>query len=104
MQGFVKDYFNTLSKLKCWTGSPADQSKVIMKCFAPSSIPVLSALAKQFAVFDHWFCAVPSQTWCNRAFWHAATSWGWVDNPPLHDDAPWDLDTWAKFTKGKNSI
>jgi phospholipase C len=101
MQGFVRDYFNTISKLKCWKGSAADQSKVIMKCFVPSSIPVLNALAKQFAVFDHWFCAVPSQTWCNRAFWHAATSWGWVDNPPVHDDAPWDLDTWAKFTKGK---
>lgn len=31
-------------------------------------------------MFDHWFCSVPSQTWCNRAFWHAATSWGHVIN------------------------
>ena len=100
MKGFVKDYFNTLSELKCWNGNAGDQSKVIMQCFAPSSIPVLSALATQFAVFDHWYCAVPSQTWCNRAFWHAATSWGWVDNPKAHGDAPWDLDAWAEFTKG----
>ena len=71
-----------------------------MQCFTPSSIPVLSALAQQFAVFDHWFCAVPSQTWCNRAFWHAATSWGWVNNPPLHGDAPWNLDEWAESSKG----
>ena len=28
-----------------------------MQCFAPISIPVLNALAQQFAVFDHWFCA-----------------------------------------------
>jgi phospholipase C len=93
MQGFIKDYFNTLSALSKWTGSPADQSPEIMKCFTPSSIPVLSSLAKNFAVFDHWFCAVPSQTWCNRAFWHAATSWGWVNNPGL--DGPWGLDAWA---------
>lgn len=100
MQGFVKDYFNTLTELKDWSGSPADQSPVIMNCFAPSSIPVLSALATQFAVFDHWFCALPSQTWSNRAFWHAATSWGWVDNPPAEGKAPWDLDSWAKFSAG----
>jgi phospholipase C len=100
MQGFVKDYFNTLTALPEWTGSAADQSKAIMQCFAPSSIPVLTSLAQQFGVFDHWFCAVPSQTWCNRAFWHAATSWGWVNNPPLDGDAPWNLDNWAESSKG----
>jgi phospholipase C len=101
MQGFVKDYFNVLTKLlPKWTGSACDQSKAIMQCFAPNSIPVLSGLAQQFAVFDHWFCAVPSQTWCNRAFWHAATSWGWVNNPRLSGDYPWDLDNWAQSSKG----
>ena len=100
MQGFIKDYFNVLTALPKWTGSADDQSKAIMQCFDPSSVPVLSGLAQQFAVFDHWFCAVPSQTWCNRAFWHAATSWGWVNNPPLSGDAPWDLDSWAEWSKG----
>jgi phospholipase C len=100
MQGFVTDYFNVLTELSNWSGSAADQSKVIMQCFAPSSVPVLSALAQQFAVFDHWFCAVPSQTWCNRAFWHAATSWGWVNNPPAFGDAPWNLDNWAVSSSG----
>jgi phospholipase C len=100
MQGFVKDYFNTLKSLAKWTGSTDAQSKEIMQCFAPSSIPVLSGLAQQFAVFDHWFCAVPSQTWCNRAFWHAATSWGWVNNPqPDHNDL-WNLAHWAKSSQG----
>src|SRR6185312_5649015 len=100
MQGFIKDYFSTLTALPKWPGSAADQSKAIMQCFTPSSIPVLNGLAQQFAVFDHWFFAVPSQTWCNRAFWHAATSWGWVNNPPLHGDAPWNLDEWAEYSKG----
>src|SRR5258708_2311825 len=41
MQGFVKDYFSTLAALTGWTGSAADQSKAIMQCFTPSSIPLL---------------------------------------------------------------
>src|SRR5437588_4387342 len=45
MQGFIKDYFNTLTATKNWTGSADDQSKVIMQCLAPSSIPILSGLA-----------------------------------------------------------
>lgn len=100
MQGFIKDYYDTLTALPNWPGSAAVQSKVIMQCFAPDSLPVLSTLAQEFAVFDHWFCAVPSQTWCNRAFWHAATSWGWVNNPSLKGDAPWDLAQWAEWSKG----
>src|SRR6267154_1369607 len=109
MNGFVEDYYNTLEALenlpspkKDWPGSPATQSAAIMNCFAPASLPVLSKLATEFAVFDHWFCAVPSQTWCNRAFWHAATSWGWVNNPPAFDSSnPWNLDHWAVSSAGK---
>jgi phospholipase C len=56
-----------------------------MECFQPDQIPVMAGLAKQFAVFDHWFCSVPSQTYCNRAFWHAANSAGKVINP-LEED------------------
>jgi phospholipase C len=96
MQGFIKDYYATLQATAKWKGSPAQQSPVIMQCFQPAKIPVLSALATQFGVFDHWYCAVPSQTWCNRAFWHAATSWGWVNNPPAFQSSnPWNLDHWA---------
>lgn len=83
MDGFVKDYINNLQST--FGGEPADkvsydQYKVIMQCFENEQIPVLSTLAKEFAVFDHWFCSVPSQTWCNRSFWHAASSGGKVIN------------------------
>lgn len=92
MQGFVKDYienykaeeekgqdptYDAPPKDFPWTGY-----KQIMECYPTSSVPVLTTLAEQFAVFDHWFCAVPSQTWCNRAFWNAGTSWGRVVNGP----------------------
>jgi phospholipase C len=56
-----------------------------MGCFAPDSVPVLSTLARQFAVFDHWFCSVPSQTFCNRSFFHAASSTNLVINAPYSD-------------------
>ncbi|HUA34437.1 MAG TPA: alkaline phosphatase family protein [Candidatus Binataceae bacterium] len=101
MNGFVRDYYTNLTDTQGWTGSAATQSAQIMRCFAPSTIPVFSKLAQAFAVFDHWFCAVPSQTWCNRTFWNAATSWGWVNNPKTSSPGnPWGLDRWAHFSAG----
>ncbi len=87
MKGFTNDYINTLlgmkagKKVKAYQPPTREQFEVIMQCFMPNQVPVLSTLAKEFAVFDHWFCSVPSQTWCNRAFWHAGTSGGFVNNP-----------------------
>ena len=51
-----------------------------MGSFSPEMMPVTSTLAREFAVYDAWFCAVPSQTFCNRAFFHASTSSGFVVN------------------------
>jgi len=39
-----------------------------MGCFAPETLPVLSGLAKGYAVCDHWFSSVPTETLPNRAF------------------------------------
>ncbi len=49
---------------------------VIMESHDSSNIPVLSTLAKEFAVCQRWFCSVPGETWPNRNFMHAATSDG----------------------------
>ncbi len=46
-------------------------------------LPVLNGIARDFGVFDHWFCEVPSQTFMNRSFWTAATSSGLVVNSPM---------------------
>jgi len=54
----------------------------IMISYTPKQLPVLSQLAKHYAVCDQWFCSVPSQTLCNRDFVHAATSTGNVNNSP----------------------
>ncbi len=53
----------------------------IMKCFAPEQVPVLIALAREFAVCDRWFSSIPGPTWPNRFFVHAASSGGLDDSP-----------------------
>jgi phospholipase C len=58
---------------------------LVMKCFAPASLPVLTTLARQFALCDHWYSSVPGPTWPNRFFVHAATSKGFIDNSLLHN-------------------
>ena len=89
MSGFVKDYINTLTavgvKDTTYRIPSYEQFSPIMQCFEPDQIQVMSKLATSFAVFDHWHCSVPSQTWCNRAFWHAGTSAGFVINPIEED-------------------
>ena len=55
-----------------------------MTGYTPEQMPVMSAIARGFATFDHWFCDVPSCTFPNRSFFHAGTSSGYVVNlsPP----------------------
>ncbi|MET3132090.1 phospholipase C [Oxalobacteraceae bacterium GrIS 1.11] len=52
----------------------------IMGMYAPESLPVMSALARAYAVCDRWHASVPTQTIPNRAFAAAATSQGRLDN------------------------
>ena len=81
MNGFVVDYINNFVRTE---GRPPsfDEYSVIMQCYQPDAVPVMSTLAREFAVCDHWFCEVPSQTFTNRAFMNAASSTGAVINYP----------------------
>jgi len=80
MGGFLHDYIINFERLKKGTAPTTDEAKHIMGSFSPDMLPTLSTLAREFAVFDNWFCAVPSQTFCNRSFFHASTSHGFVTN------------------------
>ena len=53
----------------------------IMKCYALDQLPVLTTLAQEFALCDHWFSSMPGPTWPNRFFVHAASSAG-LDHSP----------------------
>ncbi|PRQ08560.1 alkaline phosphatase family protein [Enhygromyxa salina] len=52
----------------------------VLDMYVPEQIPVMSGLARHYAVSDLWFCSVPSQTNTNRAFWAAGTAAGLVTN------------------------
>ena len=79
--GFVRDYIGVLRR------DGRDRRAAARRLpphhgfvHARTMLPVFSTLARQFAVYDDWHCAVPSQTFCNRSFFHASTSHGYVDN------------------------
>jgi phospholipase C len=52
----------------------------IMGMYSPEMLPIISGLAKGFAVCDHWFASAPTMTMPNRAFASAGTSQGHMDD------------------------
>jgi phospholipase C len=80
MDGFVRDYIDAIREQMKQV--EYDQYQKVMEGYTPEMLPVLSRLAYEYAICDQWFCSVPSQTWTNRSFVHAASSSGWVNNTP----------------------
>jgi phospholipase C len=80
--GFVSDFSNTLvwEAQEKWSIVPGTVASDIMGVFPPEALPVLSGLARGYAVCDHWFGSVPTETLPNRAFACAATSQGHMDD------------------------
>lgn len=85
MGGFVDNY------MKQKTASPSPDPRAVMHYFTPQQVPVISGLAKAFAVCDRWHASAPCQTWPNRFFAHAGTANGYVNNSPPH--FPYDMET-----------
>ena len=81
MQGFLVDYESA-------GASSPDQ---LMQCYTPAQVPVMSALARNFAISDQWFCSTPNQTWPNRWFVHAGTANGNVNNGEIPNPFDWDV-------------
>jgi phospholipase C len=81
MDGFVTDYISTFTA-EVGRQPTYDEYAQIMTGYTPEQLPVLSAIARDFGVFDHWFSEVPSQTFMNRSFWTAGTSSGLAVNSP----------------------
>jgi phospholipase C len=81
MDGFVTDYISTFTG-EVGRQPTYDEYAHIMTGYTPEQLPVLNGIARDFGVFDHWFCEVPSQTFMNRSFWTAGTSSGLVVNFP----------------------
>ncbi|HET8922139.1 MAG TPA: alkaline phosphatase family protein [Candidatus Acidoferrum sp.] len=75
MRGFLVDYQTTDPR------HPQNANQ-LMECYSPEQLSVISQLARNYAVSDRWFCSTPNQTLPNRAFVHAGTSMGRVNNEP----------------------
>jgi phospholipase C len=81
-QGFVQNYNNAMLYGSLTFGDDPTNPRNIMTCYTPEQTPVLSELARSFAVCDEYHASIPSQTMPNRAFVHAGTSEGKVNNAP----------------------
>src|SRR5690349_17913337 len=68
MGGFVQSYWDQRQDI--------NHSRQIMFYFPPEKLPVLTTLARSYAVFNGWFSSIPGPTICNRAFAHYGTSFG----------------------------
>lgn len=88
--GFVTDYSHV----------DPDHPDDIMKCFSPEQLPVLTTLAREFALCDYWFSSMPGPTWPNRFFVHAASSGGLDHSPTRLDIASSILFNGYKFDNG----
>lgn len=80
--GFVANFAATLPlrRQQGHSAFPGTTSHSIMGCFTPEALPVLSGLARGYAVCDHWYASVPTETLPNRAFVCAGTSQGHMDD------------------------
>jgi len=77
--GFVTDYASTLaweSKDPSYSVLPETSPSQVMGIFTPATLPILSSLARGYAVCDQWFSSAPTETMPNRAFANAGTSQG----------------------------
>jgi phospholipase C len=81
MNGFVQSYYDQQKDVS--------HSRKIMYYFKPDQLPVLTTLARSFAVFNGWFSSIPGPTICNRAFAHYGTSFGSVSMNPFEVKKPY---------------
>ena len=57
------------------------QEKQVIQAYNSSTIPVLSHLALEYAVFDRWYSSIPGPTQPNRLMVHSCTSHGRLHDP-----------------------
>jgi phospholipase C len=95
--GFVADYVDSPSPEE---GKARSNFGDIMRCMSPDQLPVLNALAREFAVCDQWHASMPGPTWPNRFFVHAASSGGLDDSPSNEDMFAWETVHGFEFKNG----
>jgi phospholipase C len=79
MSGFVNSYFAQRPDVM--------HSHQVMHYFSAQKLPVLTTLARKYAVFNRWFASVPGPLISNRAFAHYGTSFGNIGAEIPYKDA-----------------
>jgi phospholipase C len=90
MSGFVANY----------RGRGSTAPSKAMNVYLPDQLPILNALAREFAVCDRWFSSMPGPTWPNRLFVHASSSAGLDDSPSSFDVVTTTLLDGYRFDNG----
>ena len=98
LSGFVADY-STVAH-----ASPDQYGGVMSSCVATEQVPMLTALANEFAVCDAWFASMPGPTWPNRFFSLGASADTLDDNPSVWDVLRWFLLPGHGFRYPRGSI
>lgn len=93
--GFVASYAAACAKSN-QQSAPGE----ILKCYPPAQLPVLTALASEFAICDAWHASMPGPTWPNRMFVHAASSNGLDHSPTTAEIALWEATSGFSFPNG----
>ncbi len=93
--GFVSNYAQGHAEL---------QPDGAMRCFTPDQVPVLAALAQEFAVCDRWFSSMPGPTEPNRWFVHAATAGNLDESPSTDEYVEWMTVPWGGFEFEEGTI
>jgi phospholipase C len=88
LSGYAANYATSTSPYE--GKAPLNALQTIMRGYSPSQLPVLNALASEFAVCDSWFSSLPGPTWPNRFFAHAASSCGLDDSPSSAQIGEWE--------------
>jgi phospholipase C len=95
--GFVSNYVDSHTSGE---GGATTNFGEIMQCFTAAQLPVLNALAREFAVCDGWHCAMPGPTWPNRLFACAASSDGLDHSPTTAEILTWEMLDGVTFGHG----
>lgn len=89
--GFVSNFAE-----QAQSPSPGD----VMHCCGPAGLPVISALAREFAVCDSWFCSMPGPTLPNRFFALGGSSADLDHSPTNAEILLWEMIDGFKFQHG----
>jgi|GEM_PF-301342 len=91
--GFVSNYATTVTEITSNNPAkptPTEYGDPMLGFTTQTDLPVIYALATQFAICDAWHASVPGPTWPNRFFVHGASSGGWADSPGNLQTVAWE--------------